>query len=47
MNAEINSHQKREGDLFGFSDERDAASGARGDWHRNPAGDDGDAGIVI
>ena len=30
-----------------FLDEVDAASGARGDWHRDPDGDDGDAGVVI
>ena len=31
---------------MGFSDEVDAASGARGDWGRDPDGDNGDAGAV-
>ena len=31
---------------MGFFDEVDAASGARGDWRRDPDGDDGDAGDV-
>ena len=33
--------------FWDFYDEVDAASGARGDWHRDPDGDDGDAGVVI
>ena len=45
MNAEISS--PKWGAFFGFFDEMDAASGARGDWHRDPDGDDGDAGVVI
>ena len=32
---------------MGFFDEVDAASGAGGDWRRDPDGDDGDAGVVI
>ena len=43
--SEISSPQK--GGLFlGFFDEVDAAFGARGDWRRDPDGDDGDAGDV-
>ena len=34
------------GFFFGFFDEMDAASGVRGDWHRDPDGDDGDASAV-
>ena len=34
------------GFFLGFFDEVDAASGARGDWRRDPDGDDGDAGDV-
>ena len=30
-----------------FIDEVDAAFGAGGDWHPDPDGDDGDAGVVI
>ena len=30
-----------------FIDEVDAASGAGGDWRRDPDGDDGGAGVVI
>ena len=44
MNAEISS--PKWGAFFGFFDKMDAASGARGDWHRDPDGDDGDAGDV-
>ena len=44
MNAEISSPKR--GAFFGFFDEMDAASGARGDWHRDPDGDDGTAGDV-
>ena len=33
--------------ILGFFDEVDAASGAGGDWRRDPDGDDGDAGVVI
>ena len=43
MNAEISS--PRQGGFFW--DELDAASGVRGDWHRDPDGDDGDASVVI
>ena len=31
---------------MGINDEVDAASGARGDWRRDPDGNDGDAGAV-
>ena len=31
---------------MGFFDELDAASGARGDWRRDPGGYDDDAGDV-
>ena len=44
MNAEISSPER--GAFFGFFDEI-AASGVRGNWHRDPDGDDGDAGVVI
>ena len=45
MIAEISS--PREGGLFlGFFDELDAASGARGDWRRDPGGYDDDADDV-
>ena len=44
MNAEISSPKR--GAFFGFFDEMDAASGARGDWRRDPDGDDGYAGDV-
>ena len=33
--------------FLGVFDEVDAASGAGGDWRRDPDGDDGDAGVVI
>ena len=45
MNAEISSPKR--GLFLGFFDEVDAASGAGGDWRRDPDGDDGDAGVVI
>ena len=32
---------------MGINDEVDAASGARGDWRRDPDGDDGNVGDVI
>ena len=35
-----------QGAFLGFFDEVDAASGAHGDWRRDPDGDDGDAGDV-
>ena len=35
------------GFFLGFFDEVDAASGAGGDWRRDPDGDDGAAGAVI
>ena len=45
MIAEISS--PREGGLLlGFFDELDAASGARGDWRRDPGGYDAAAGDV-
>ena len=34
------------GFFLGFFDEVDAASGARGDWRRDPDGNDGAAGAV-
>ena len=34
------------GFFLGFFDEVDAASDARGDWHRDPDGYDGDASDV-
>ena len=37
----------RGGLFLRFFNEVDAASGTRGDWHRDPDGDDGDAGVVI
>ena len=45
MNAEISSPKR--GAFFWFFDEMDAASGVRGDWHRDPDGDDGDTSVVI
>ena len=44
MNAEISSPKR--GAFSGFFDEMDAASGARGDWRRDPGGYDDDAGDV-
>ena len=34
------------GFFWGFFDEVDAAASARGDWGREPDGDDGNAGAV-
>ena len=45
MDSEISSPPKG-GYFFGFFYEVDAASGASGDWRRDPDGVDGDAGAV-
>ena len=34
------------GFLWGVNDEVDAVSSARGDWRRDPDGDDGDANVL-
>ena len=36
----------KRGAFLGIVDEVDAASGARGDWRRDPDGNDSDAGAV-
>ena len=44
MDSEISSPRK--GIFFDLFYEVDSASGAGGDWHRDPDGDDGDAGVL-
>mgnify|MGYP001377575880 CR=1 FL=1 len=45
MNSDVSAPPPG-GFFWGFVDEVDAASGARGDWRRDPDGYDGDAGDV-
>ena len=45
MNSDVSAPPSG-GFFLGFSDEVDAASGARGDWRRDADGDDRAAGAV-